>query len=1110
MKINARSFRRLTVRCIVLLASLLFSPGITHEVFGQGLAHIVGVVTDSSGAAVPSAQVTATQVSTGVTTEAASNGSGEFVFSSLPPAVYNISVSAAGFAKFVQNGVTLQADQSVTVNAVLKVGATSDTVVVTADAPQVDTSTGTLSQVMGGKQVNDLPLNGRNAAALTTLVAGVVAAPSGASDQGNTKTFPVVVNVSVNGTRANQTSYLLDGGNNVDEYTNVNAPFPFPDALQEFSVQTSNYAAEYGQNAGGVVNVITKSGTNAYHGDLFEYVRNRVFNARNYFAATVDPLKRNQFGGTFGGPIGIPGLWKAQKAFFFTGYQKTIVRTQAAGTTSLTLPTTDNANGLFTGMVIDPQTGSPFPYNAATNTTTIPTTRFDHASVALLQYLPAASGSGIFHFQKPTAQDYDEFVGRYDQELNPHDRYTMRYYRNEFANAGVLNLQNLTTYADESNILYQNALISETHTFSDSLLNNFILSYQREGSVRGPLSGSIDVADLGVNIWQPAFKSIQSIGVSGYFSIGDNPHATFKRSNMTLADDLHWVKGSHSIAFGFHGEVSRVDVVNQNGQPGTFSFNATTTNNALASFFLGYVNEFKQNSGQFQQNRGKFFGGYAQDSWKATRRLTLNYGLRYEPFIPLHEAGHRVGQFNPTAYAAGTKSVVYPTAPAGLLFPGDPGVPEDGVRAVYKNFMPRVGLAWDVFGTGKTSVRGGGGMFYDTRTNGLFNNGWIGSTPFTTSVDIIQGDGSFSNPYGSTTNPFPTAFPPAKNQQFILPFAAITFDPSGNFKVPLTYAWNVAVEQQLTNNVSSRLAYVASHSSHVFTSPELNPAIYCPSPGTIPGRTTSCSASTNARRVYQNFTTISLSDMGGNSTYHSLQATLQTRLNHGLSLLLNYTWSKSLDTVPNGAAVTSAGAGQSYSLPLYLPNYKRLDIGPSDFDHRNVITASYVWQFPKLNGSSTMVRAVVNGWQTTGLVSIRSGDPLTVYLGKDNSLTGLNRDMPLLVGNPYRKGACASANTLCKDWLYPAAFVSAPVGQDGNLRKNTLVGPRFVDWDAAIFRNIRFHENVGLQFRAEYFNLLNHTNFGDPGTTVASTSSFGRITTANDPRIGQLSLKLSF
>jgi hypothetical protein len=301
MKISCFLPRLSAPKCIVILASILFLLNVTHGAFGQGLAHIVGSVTDSTGAAVPVAHVTATQASTGVTTEATSNGNGEFVFSSLPPTVYNISVSAAGFTTFIQKGITLQADQSVTVDAVLKVGSTSDTVIVTADAPQVDTTTGTLSQVMGGKQVNDLPLNGRNAAALTTLVAGVVAAPNAGSDQGNTKSFPVVVNVSVNGTRANQTSYLLDGGNNVDEYTNVNAPFPFPDALQEFSVQTSNYAAEYGQNAGGVVNVITKSGTNAYHGNIFEYVRNAVFNARNYFATSVDPLKRNQFGGTFGG-----------------------------------------------------------------------------------------------------------------------------------------------------------------------------------------------------------------------------------------------------------------------------------------------------------------------------------------------------------------------------------------------------------------------------------------------------------------------------------------------------------------------------------------------------------------------------------------------------------------------------------------------------------------------------------------------------------------------------------------------------------------------------------------------------------------------------------------
>jgi hypothetical protein len=1087
-----------------LLFSLLgmFLLALVPLAQGQGLGHIVGAVTDSTGAAIPAAHVTATQISTGATSEATSNGGGEYVFSSLSPSTYSIRVTAPGFSAFLQKSVVLLADQSVTVNASLTPGGVTDTVVVNADTSQVDTTTGTLSQVIGERQVNDLPLNGRNAASLTTLVAGVVAAPSGSSDQGNTKTFPVVVNVSVNGTRANQTSYLLDGGNNVDEYTNVNAPFPFPDALQEFSVQTSNYAAEYGQNAGGVVNVITKSGGSMYHGDLFEYVRNAVFNARSYFQSTVDPLKRNQFGGTFGGPVGIPDLWKTKKTFFFAGYQKTITRTQAAATSSSIIPTTANANGFFSGKVTNPATGQPFPYNAATNTTTISPSLFDKASVALLNYLPVANGNGLYNFQKPTAQDFDEGVGRFDQELGAHDRYTLRYYLNEFNNVGVLNLKNLTTYADESHILYQNALISETHTFSDSVLNNFILSYQREGSTRGPLGGSIDANDLGINIWQPAFKSIQSIAVSGFFSIGDNPYATFARANITLADDLHWVKGSHNVAFGFHGELSKIDVVNQNGQPGTFSFNATNTNNALASFFLGYLYEFKQNSGQFQQDRGKFLGGYVQDNWKLSRRLTLDYGLRYEPFLPLHEAGGRMGQFNPTAYASNTRSVVYPNAPAGLLFPGDPGVPTDGVRPVYKNFMPRVGFAWDVFGTGKTSVRGGGGLFYDTRTDGLFNNGWIGSTPFTTSVDLIQAGGTFSNPYGNTTNPFPATFPPPKNTPFLLPFAAITFDPSGNFKVPLTYAWNIAVEQQLAGGFSSRIAYVGVHASHVFTSPELNPARY------IPGST----LSTNARRIYQNFTTISDSDMGGNSSYNSLQATLQRRFTHGLSVMANYTWSKSIDNVPYGTAVTSAGAGISYSLPVYLPNYKRLDIGPSDFDHRNVFTASYVWQIPRWNGGDALARTLVNGWQTSGLVSSQSGDALTLYTGQDNSLTGLNRDVPNLVGytNPRAPGACAGFTGACKDWLMPSAFAVPATGQDGDVKKGSFVGPRYVDWDAGLFRNIDVTERAFFQFRAEYFNLLNHTNFSDPGTTVTSTATFGRITTSNTPRIAQLSLKLTF
>ena len=1104
MKIMQASLRERLFRNASLLL-MLFVLMSTRSL-AQGLGRIVGLVTDKDSAAVPGARVKATQVTTNTQTETVTNSDGGFVFPSLPPATYKISVEATGFSTYTNSSVTLLADQTVTLNAALSIGQTSETIEVSSAAPQVDTSTGTISQVVNERQGNELPLNGRNAAQLTTLTPGVVAAPSGAADQGNTKTFPAAVTISANGTRANQTSYLLDGGNNVDEYTNVNAPFPFPDALQEFSVQTSNYTAEYGQNAGAVVNVITKGGSNKFHGNLFEYVRNRVFNARNYFQTAVDPLKRNQFGGTVGGPVGLPGLWQSKSSFFFFGIQRTTLHTQNAPSSS-TVPTTANVAGnipVLSGQagVTNPFNNTFYPVNPATGAAFVNPSNFDPASLALLSHVAVANTTSTapvtLNFIRPVAQDFLEYVARYDHNLGKKDRFTARYFLDKFSNAGVLNLSNLPTYSDGSNIDYQNALISETHTFTDNLLNNFILSYQRAYATRGPLSGGINMNDLGVNIWQPAFKSIQSISVASYFSVGDNPHADFLRSNMTLADDVRWVKGNHTMAFGFHGEVAKVDVVNQNGQPGTYGFSATNGNTALANFLFGYLNTFSQSSGQFQQNRAKFIGVYAQDSWKLNRRLTLNFGVRYEPYLPLHERGLRMGQFNPAAYAAGRRSTKFPNAPAGLLFAGDAGVPVDGIRPVYTNLMPRVGFAYDLFGNGKSSIRGGAGMFYDTRSNGLFNNGWIGSAPFVTTVSLNPAGTHFSNPYGSTTNPFPVSTP---NGAFIGTIPVITFDPSGNFKVPLTYAWNLAFAQQLTNSLSVQLAYVGGHGSHIFTSPEINPAVYT---------STATTSNTNARRLYPGFSTISLTDMGGNSSYHSMQATLDERLSHGLSVTLNYTWSKSLDSVPNGAATTSAGAGQSYILPVYLPNYKRLDAGPSDFDHRNVVTAKYVWVFPSIDNGWAPLRAILNGWQSSGLVSARTGDPITLALGQDVSLTGLNRDTPVLSGTAYGGNACNGVTTSCKNWLNFSAFTTPAKGTFGNVRKNTFTGPNFVTFDTSLTRHFKIREHADLQFRAEYFNLFNHTNFNTPSNNLSNASTFGRITTANDPRIGQLSMKLAF
>jgi hypothetical protein len=342
---------------------------------------------------------------------------------------------------------------------------------------------------------------------------------------------------------------------------------------------------------------------------------------------------------------------------------------------------------------------------------------------------------------------------------------------------------------------------------------------------------------------------------------------------------------------------------------------------------------------------------------------------------------------------------------------------------------------------------------------------------------------------------------------FTSPFSVITFDPSGHFQVPLMYNWNLVIEQQITTSMSSRIAYVASHGSHLFDCPELNPAVQTGS--------TDTAGNENARRPYQGYSNIPESNMGGNSNYEALQATLSERARYGLSGTLNYTWSKSIDNIPWDTAVTSAGTGQTFVLPSYVPNFKRLDTGPSVFDHRNNIAFSYVWNFPAIKGSDLVVRQIVNGWQTTGILAVHSGDALNITVGADTSLAGLGTgiDVPNRIASGYGGSACTygtAATTTCTNYLDPTAFTRPANDTFGNLKKDSLVGPRYIDWDGSLKRDFGLgRESTNLEFRAEYFNLLNHTNLGDPNLTQSS-ASFGRITSDIAPRIAQLSLKLLF
>jgi hypothetical protein len=1104
------------------------------SLFGQGFGSIVGTVTDPSGSLVPGATVRVTDEGTSQSRETTTNAQGYFVFPSMRPSSYAVEVQAPGFAPVARKGVVLQADQTATVNFSVSVQQSTQEVTVEAPVQQVDTSTATLNTVVDRRRIVELPLNGRNAATLALITSGTVLAPASA-DEGSTKTFPVAVTFSANGSRQNQAAFRLDGANNNDIYTNVNQPFPFPDAVQEFSVQTSNYSARYGGNAGGVVNIVTRSGTNEIHGGVFEFFRNAVFNARDFFSPLGrDPLKRNQFGGMLGGPITLPGLYHGKdKTFFFVGYQGTRIRNTALGGNSAYVPTQANLNGDFSALlsatnpnnplgkavvITDPTNGgAPFPNNQ------IPVSRYDPAAVALTKYLPVGTGNGYVLYSQPTAQSYDEGVVRVDHSFSDKDRLTGRYFFDRYYNAPYLDLKNYLNNTAFTVIDSHNLMIGETHTFTPTLLNDFRLSVAREISNRGPAAGSIGVGDLGVNIYQPpGDKIIESLSVNGYFSISQTDPATFTRTQYGINDTMSWVHGAHSFTFGADITRAWVLIRNQFHQPGQFGFTVDYNGNALASFLLGQMRTFLQGNGEFKDNRVNSFGLYVQDDWHATRRLTINLGLRFDPFYPWKETKGRIELFSPSAYAAGTVSKIFPNAPPGLLFPGDAGVPQYGLSANYKNFGPRVGFAYDVTGDGKTSLRGGFGMFYDSMQNGIYNNRFVDVTPFSTQVNLTAPVGTFSNPYLGINNPFPAPYPPPANTLFPAPNQVMTYDTAngGVYSTPVSMDYNLTVERQFGNDWLVRIGYVGLQARHLLESQELSPAVYS---GSL--------ANPNGRRLYPQYGSIALASQDANSGYNSLQAGVQKRFSQNVTLTANYTFSKSIDDVPWATSPTTVGVqaagGSSYvsPIPWYLPGRHQFDRGPSEFDHAQRFVMSFVWQSPSLKSAPKAVRYIAGDWQLSGLFTAQSGSPITVIAGKDLSGTALNSDRGVYIGgvNPFGNNACGNKAPCVSD-LNPAAFALPAQGTYGNLGKGALRGPGLANYDGGLAKEFRFTERVHLQFRAEFFNLFNRVNLFNPGMSASDTSGtgtvqhtanlsnagFGQITADNSPRIGQLALKLMF
>src|SRR5665213_3357359 len=1093
-------------RFLLLLFILLAGSIVSHA---QNTSAIGGAVTDATGAVIAGAKVTVTETATGFTREVKTGSDGLYYVPTLRPTVYKVTVESTGFRTMTQDGITLQADQKASVNFKLELGVVTETIAVSASATQVDTVTGTIKQVIDTARILELPLNGRNAAALAYTVAGTVIAPTSGADQGSGKTFPEAVTISANGSRQNETSYLFDGGNNMDSFSYINAPFPFPDAVQEFGVQTSNYSAEYGMSAGGVVSVTTKSGTNQLHGDAFEFVRNRVFDARNYFAKATDPLKRNQYGFTLGGPVVLPHLYHGRdKTFFFFGYQGTQQR-DATGGLSAFVPTTANLQGNFSNVLTvnpnnplgkatvikDPLTGKPFPGNI------IPQSRLDLAALGVAKFLPSVGGNGQLFYALPVNQSLNEEIVRADHSFSDKDRLMGHYYSNKFYQASTYTPGLTLDYGDGVNYLVQNSLLGETHIFNPTLVNDFRFGYLREANERFVPAGAPNVNDFGVNIAQPTeYKAIESVAVTGFFSIGAGTDAAYPRATWTLADTLRWTKGRNTVAVGFRGDLLRMDELNLFNEFGDYTFKSTYTGDALSDFMLGKLTTVLQGSGENRNGRNQWIGLFVQDDYRASNRLSFNFGLRWDPYFPWHDLYGRIEQFNPAGYAAGIISKAFPNAPPGLYFPGDAGVPGNGVNPSYSNFSPRFGFAYNLFGDNKTVLRGGGGVFYDSSQSAFFNSRMVDATPWSPTISITDPVGPFSNPLlGVTPLQEPPPNPPPSNTVFPRPVLAITEDPSGNYRTPTVYNWNVTIERQLNKDWIARVAYVGSRANHIYVAEELNPAIY----------TAGSSLGTDARRIYQGFSNISFANQSGNSRYNALELTLDKAFSHGLTVRLNYTWSKSLDDQPLAWGAQGPMAAQSWTYPWYFQNADLLDRGPSQFDHRQRFVGTYVWQLPSLAHANSFLRHTLGDWQITGLLQLQSGAPLTIVAGTDRSQTNINQDRAVITGSPYGSNACLTSTGTCVSYLNPASFVLPAIGSFGNVGKGLLVGPGLVNLDAGLVKIVPVRERLQMQLRAEFFNIFNHPNFANPNNSV-SGAGLGQILSAADPRIGQLAIKVVF
>jgi hypothetical protein len=1056
--------------------------------FAQEAGQINGVVTDSSGGVIPGATVTAVESGTGISRDTVTGANGRYSFPAMRPTTYEIRAELAGFRTVRRTDVLLQANQNLTLNITLELGDLSETITVAGEAATVDVTQGTIAEVVDSKRIVELPLNGRDAARLSMLVSGMVVTQV---DQESGKTIPGALRLSTNGTESRQATFRLDGTNHTDSYFQQNQPFPFPDALQEFSIQTSNYSAAQGASAGAVVNAVTRSGTNNLHGGVFGYARDRTFNSKNFFLPERDFLKRKQYGGYAGGPI------MRNKLFFFAGWQGTTIQ-NVGGTLNQTIPTTAMRNGDFSAVpvqLVDPITRLPFAGNQ------IPVSRFDPASVKVMALMPNVPGGNGALVQVPRriGQDDNQVIVKVDNQLNESNQVSARYFFDHFTNDPTFNEGNIISYRNPtlgSRQRIQNIVGSWQRTLTSTLLNEFRVGFNKFASSRyPPPNGVPSMQDLGVRLpIYPTLPSISQIEANGFFNIGDNLFAAFPRHGVEINDRVNWAKGRHQMQFGGEMAFQDVKIRNEFRRAGHNTFAASSTagtGHALSDFALGILNSFDQGTGEYKDYKVFYASAFLQDDYKVGDRLTLNMGLRFEHSPPWHEVVGRIMHWSVADFNNNVRSTVFPNAPRGETFRGDPGfVGEEGVEASPDTLSARVGFAWDITGDGRTSLRGGGGTFYDQRRDGESGNGAVNAPPFSLRLAVTRPAGPFSDPYRGRTDFSQITDATVGTQAAIFPQPVLISTFGDEYRVPVTYNFNLTLEREVLTGIMARAAYVGSRNRNGRYTVALNYADM-----NAPNATT---GNTDPRRLYfsSGLGQVESQVQDRKSNYNSMQLALIKRYSHGFTISSNYTLSK----------VEGDFGGEI--IPYTMPQDQSILWGPLDQDHRHRFTTSWVWDLPGANLEGPM-KWVIGGWQWTGVMQYQTGRPFTVTSGTDNSLDGIGNDRAKLTGQPIEPPA-GSAQTV---WFNAAAFAVNDLRTFGNVARGAYYGPSLHSWDMGLFKNFRIGTDSNVQFRAEFFNVFNQVNFDIPNTN-RSGGNFGVITRTDpsfgDPRILQFGLKFVF